>query len=218
MTKLSTCEMPVFGAERAPTLNQRTALRAVGQRLLVVLSTGPGPLVEQDESHALPVAPTPVFDKPVAVVVSIDAMGQKDSGAAAVGARFDAEPVCQHGVDVKAFTGKGTPRAVRLATKAVDDIHARMRNLALDSVKLGKKVLYLTVHMRSQTNQHSLRWRGYVVVGGRGVYKHLTWDEAAQRIEQQPYALQVQLQLWNAQARDLNQAEQVARTELKRVR
>jgi len=63
-----------------------------------------------------------------------------------------------------------------------------------------------------------LRWRGYVVVGGRGVYKHLTWDEAAQRIEQQPYALQVQLQLWNAQARDLNQAEQVARTELKRVR
>lgn len=221
MAKLLTCEMPILGAEsaeRAQALNQRTALRAVGQRHLVVPSTGPGPLVEQDDSNALSAAPTPVFDKPGAVLVSVEAMGQKDSGCAAVGARFDAHPMCQHGVDVKAFTGKGTPRTVRLATKAVDGIHARMRDLAQDSVKLGKKVLYLTVHMRSQTNQHSLRWRGYVVVGGRGVYKHLTWDEAAQRIGQQPYALQVQLQLWNAQARELNQAEQVARTELKRVR
>jgi hypothetical protein len=47
-----------------------------------------------------------------------------------------------------------------------------MRLLAAESARLGKGLLYLTVHVRRSTNQHSLRWRGFVVVGGCGVRRH----------------------------------------------
>jgi hypothetical protein len=106
---------------------------------------------------------------------------------------------------------------LRLAAKDVDDVHGRMRLLAAQSVRLGKGLLYLTVHVRRSTNQHSLRWRGFVVVGGCGVRRHLSWDEAAVCIAKQPYAVRMELARCDAEARELNEAEQQARQELRRL-
>lgn len=227
---LSTPEMLTAGAERGSSLDQRMALRAVGQRGLVVPPVGPGPLVEPDGSEVpvvtlklqpLQAAPMPSYSKVGAAAGSTEPVEQKALVAVAVAVGQDgtvrAGTVCQPRVDVKAFTGKGEARALRLATKAVDDIHDRMRGMAQETVKLGKNVLYLAVHARSLTNQHSLRWRGYVVVDGKGVHKHLTWGDAEQRIQQYPYEVQAQLQVWDREARELNKAEQAARAQLKRL-
>ena len=222
------------GAEHAAALDRLIVLKAVGQRTRLLASAGPGPLVEQDEDcdevgvpaspalKPLRAAPMPVFARPTAAAISAETVVQRGSGAAAntvlIAVSVSAETTCQQGVDLKAFTGKGEPRLVRLASKAVDDIHARMRELALASVKVGKNVLYLTVHARSLTNQHALRWRGYTVVGGKGGHKHLTWDEAADRIAAHPYGVAVQMQVWDGEARELNRVEQNARAALRRAR
>ena len=166
-------------------------------------------------------ATMPVLGAPVAESVSSPAVVQMVSSAAP-DAILDVEPIpagtsCQPSVDLKAFTGRGEPRSVRLAAKAVDDIHARMRELALASMKVGKNVLYLTVHARL-TNQHSLRWRGIAQVGGRTRHKHLTWDEAAERIRLHPYDALVRLQVWDAEARELNEIEQAARAKHRGLR
>lgn len=220
------------GAEHASALDRLIVLKAVGQRVRLLPSAGPGPLMEQDEDldeavvlvspvlKPLRAAPMPVFARPTAAAISAETVVQRGSGAAAntvlVAVSVSAETICQQGVDLKAFTGKGEPRSVRLASKAVDDIHARMRELALASMKIGKNVLYLTVHARSLTNQHALRWRGYTVVGGKGGHKHLTWDEANKRIRSHPYGVLMQLQIWDAEARELNRVEQLTRAALRR--
>ena len=219
------------GAEHGSALEQRRALRAVGQRMRLLPGTGPGPLMDQDGEHDAPApralkplraAPTPAFTRPASAAIYDGADEPQVSGAAAnmvsVAVPRSAETACQRGVDLKAFTGRGEARSVRQASKTVDDIHARMRDVAQASAQLGKNVLYLTVHARNLTHQHSLRWRGYTMVGGRGAHKHLTWDEAAERIAAHPYAVAVQMQAWHAEARELNRVEQVARASLKRVR
>ena len=219
------------GAEHASALDQRHALRAVGQRGRLSPGDGPGPLMDQDGEHDVPTstalkplraAPMPTFTRPASGALSGGADEPKVSGAAAnlvsVAVPRSAATACQRGVDLKAFTGRGEARSVRQASKIVDDIHARMRDVAQASAQLGKNVLYLTVHARNLTHQHSLRWRGYTMVGGRGAHKHLTWDEAAERIAAHPYAVAVQMQAWDAEARELNRVEQVARASLKRAR
>lgn len=132
--------------------------------------------------------------------------------------RHMAHDVRQQCVDLKAFTGKGNARAVRRAMKAVADIHAEMTKLAQLSILWGKRMLYLANHVRTAYHQHSLRWRGYTVTDGRGVHKHLSWDEAAKRISQQPYEAQIKFHALDAEARRLNDAELAARLELKRLR
>lgn len=219
------------GAEHASALDQRHALRAVGQRARLLPGDGPGPLMDQDGEHAAPIstvlkplraAPMPMSTRPASGAIYGSADKPKVSGAAAnmvsVTLPRSAETACQRGVDLKAFTGRGEARSLRQASKIVDDIHARMRDLAQASAQLGKNVLYLTVHARNLTHQHSLRWRGYTMVGSRGGHKHLTWDEAAERIAAHPYAVAVQMQAWDAEARELNRVEQVARASLKRAR
>ena len=220
------------GAEHASALDQRYALQAIAQRVRLLPGVGPGPLMDQDGGEfdepkqavlrPLRAAPMPVFGRSPSAAVPAEAASQEVSGAAAnsvwVAAPLSAETVCQHSVDLKAFTGKGEPRSVRQASKVVDDIHGQMRAVAQASAQLGKSVLYLTVHARSLTHQHSLRWRGYTLVGSKGGHKHLTWDEAAERIAAHPYGVAVQMQVWDAEARELNRVEQIARASLKRAR
>jgi hypothetical protein len=223
------------GASNPTSLNrrlvQRMALRAVGQRAPLVLPPKPGDLVDPDGAaddalgfarKPLVAAPRPAFEGVVAATVAARTALPVVLGAApdagSLAEPLAAETACQPTVDLKAFTGRGEPRSVRLAAKAVDDIHARMRELALASMKVGKNVLYLTVHARSLTNQHSLRWRGYSLVGGKGRHTHLTWDEAAQRIRSYPYAVLAQLQVWDAEARELNDLERAARAEYRLLR
>ena len=208
------------GADHHPApLNQRRALRAIGQRGALVPPGVPGPLVDQDGGAP----PGAALRQPL-----VAAPMPLKSGAGTATAHLPtprpaldpevAEAVRQQCVDLKAFTGKGDPRAVRLAIKAVDDIHAEMAKLAQASVLWGKRVLYLTHHVRGDTKQHSLRWRGYTVTQGRGAHKHLSWPEAAERIRAQPYEVQIQGYALDSEARRLNEAEQAARADLKRLR
>ena len=223
--------MPKSPKAGADQLDQRTALRSAGQRIVLAPSMGPGPLVEPMDSDAMPEAPTlkPLQAAPMHVLrapVSVDSCSvadrQRAPDAAADRVSRDgsmrAETACRQGVDLKAFTGKGEARTVRQAAKTVDDIHARMREAAQASARIGKNVLYLTVHARSATNQHALRWRGYTVVNGKAGHRHLTWDEAAERIRRYPYEVMLQLRIADTEARELNRVEQDARSELRRLR
>ena len=208
------------GADHPASLNQRLALRAVGQKDALP-PKAPGPLVDQDgdESVMLEVR-QPLVAAPMPVYANL----VSESGAARLtvkAAETDQsvpKTSRQQRVDLKAFTGKGDRRVVRQAMKAVDDIHAEMAELAQVSVLWGKRVLYLTHHTRSLTQQHSLRWRGYSVVDGKGGHKHLSWDEAADRIRVQPYEVQIHFHTLDSEARRLNAVEQEARAELKRLR
>lgn len=220
MAQLLNSDVSPTGAEHPTPLNQRRALRAIGQKGLVPPGV-PGPLVDQDGDASNCEAPRlPLLAAPI----PMDAKSEAGAGAAHLLTRpavLDpemAEAVRQQRVDLKAFTGKGDPRAVRQAIKAVDDIHAEMAKLAQASALWGKRMLYLTHHVRGQTQQHSLRWRGYTVVDGRGAHKHLSWDEAADRIRAQPYEAQIKFHALDAEARRLNSAEQDARADLKRLR
>ena len=206
------------GADHPGRLSQRGALRAIGQRVALVPPGVPGPLVDQDDDASIS---ADVRRPLVAAPMPLNATGAAAANLPprpAVLAPAMVEAVRQQCVDLKAFTGKGDPRAVRQATKAVDAIHDEMAKLAQASVMWGKRVLYLTHHVRSVTQQHSLRWRGYTVAQGRGAHKHLSWDEAADRILTQPYEVQIKFHALDLEARRLNEAEQVARADLKRLR
>jgi hypothetical protein len=209
------------GAEHPAPLNQRGALRAVGKKGSLVPPGVPGPLVDQDGDAPistavrtpLVAAPMPLNAKPGAA-----ADASKLPARMAVLTPEMVEAVRRQCVDLKAFTGKGDPQVVRLAVKAVDDIHDEMAKLAQVSALWGKRVLYLTHHVRGATQQHSLRWRGYTVAQGRGAHKHLSWDEAADRIRAQPYEVKIKFHALDLEARRLNEAEQAARADLKRLR
>jgi hypothetical protein len=227
-------------------MDQRGDLRAFG-RLRAVPAQGPGPLVDCDSDAAGQAVRVPVFEawaepnvvaergavtlhqthagvpspfrSSLAIALKHDAVPMADqSGFTSTPFRRPVAEPCQRAVDIKAFTGKGEPLALRTATKNVDAIHSRMRELALASVALGKNQLYLTLHARQDTGQFSLRWRGYVVVDGRGGHKHLAWDSAASRIAAMTYVVRMQMQIWDAEARRLNEAERAARLTLKRAR
>lgn len=206
------------GADHPGRLSQRGALRAIGQRAALVPPGVPGPLVDQDDDASIS---ADVRRPLVAAPMPLNATGAAAANLStrpAVLAPAMGEAVRQQCVDLKAFTGKGDPRVVRQAIKAVDDIHAEMAKLAQASALWGKRVLYLTHHVRSDTQQHSLRWRGYTVTQGRGAHKHLSWAEAAERIRAQPYEVQIQGYALDSEARRLNEAEQAARADLKRLR
>jgi len=207
----------------------------------LAVPAAPGPLVDElgvpfkrarDNAMNLlqPAAPIPFALRPVAGTVLQGVVSQKGTAAPYSPKDFEAsEQVvamaesseassCQSTVDVKAFTGRGEARPVRQAIAAVDAIHTRMRQLAATSVAAGKNMLYLTVHARAATQQVSVRWRGYRVEAGVGRHKHLSWDDAAALIAQQPYEMQTHALAWDKEARELNDAEVAARRALTRLR
>jgi len=175
-------------------LPQRRSFKRLGQRHLVAPVAGPGPLVDAEAGP------------PVTEAAPAPGAG----GSPGVGVR----EARQLAVDLKAFKGRGTPRAVRNALLPVDAIHAAMRSLAQASAELGKRQLYLALHVRSETGQHSLRWRGYTASDG---HRHLSWEQALERIEAQPYTVRQHLQAYDAKARELNELECQARAELRRI-
>jgi hypothetical protein len=104
-----------------------------------------------------------------------------------------------------------------LAIAELDRVHQAMKTLAQSTVGVARGQLYLVAHVRSSTGQQSLRWRGRRVVNGVTKTAHLSWEEAAARIEALPYATKVAMEQWNDQAIELNAGEKTARAELSRL-
>lgn len=200
-------------------LEQGAALRAVGQRAVAraAAMAGPGPLVDLDEAPAPVAAPKPLAAAPVAF------SGRPVAGRG-VSRGLQQVPVVQQqggprGVDVKAFTGRGEARDVRAAEAAVDKIRQQMEILAEQSKRWGNLTnLYLTLHVRRDTGQAVLRWRGKDFEGGVAKHRHLTADEASERIRPFPYQQQVEFTGLNEEVLRLNEAEQAARRALKKVK
>jgi hypothetical protein len=164
--------------------------------------------------------------------VAVPVVGQRvAAGAAKVSverAIQGASAGCQPDVDLKAFTGKGEarpllptgkglPRTVRLALAELDRVHQAMKVLAQSTLGVARGQLYLVAHVRSSTGQQSLRWRGRRAVNGVTKTAHLSWEEAAARIETLPYSVKVSMEQWNDQAIELNAGEKTARAELSRL-
>ena len=113
---------------------------------------------------------------------------------------------CQHRVDVKAFTGRGSKapsqRQRRQARADVDSVLAEMSALVDLTLRVPGRPMYLCLHRRSSSGQTALRWRR-----AGAVARHLSWAqvEAAIRVMPPAYAT------WYAQvdeaARGLNARE-----------
>lgn len=215
MSRLGFSEAP--GTAPIAALDQRIALQAGGQRKWLVPGTPPGPLVDPDGKERSVDVQQPsrgLRANPLMVskgcVVGPDIERERMVNAST-------PVICQHSVDTKAFTGKGEARSIRMALLNVDKLHGQMAELAEASGRLGKNILYLTVHTRNATGQRSLRWRGHTGLPGTASHKHLTWVEATARIEAYPYEVMSQLQEWDRLAKSLNALEQKARAALKSV-
>lgn len=202
--------MSSWDSTSKPTAGHRHAIPA----------DGPGPLVDDDTQPSGGGQPTArglrrTGDLRAAAMVSSAA----SASAAPVAFQGDspAAGACQHGVDAKAFTGKGEGRPLRLARLHVDSVHREMVQVAADSVQIGGGMLYLTVHRRTLPSglQLMLRWRGYSVMPAesnlRSRHVHLSWAEARERIDVQPYRAQQALKVLDLRAKDLNRREQEAR-------
>lgn len=131
------------------------------------------------------------------------------SGPVRLPRRVD-ERVCQQGVDIKAFTGRGRilPSVAR-CRMLVDRVHRAMASLASQS-RLPAGGIHLCVHRRNLTGQVSLRWRH---AGRPGA--HIGWTELKEWIDCSPdrdwYAR------LNAAALELNFQEKDARQSLRQA-
>jgi hypothetical protein len=76
---------------------------------------------------------------------------------------------CQHGVDVKAFKGKGARDLLSSYQKTVDGMY----ELAASTKSVAARSMLLVVHRRAGTGQASLRWR--MNYGG---WRHVKWGDA----------------------------------------
>lgn len=120
---------------------------------------------------------------------------------------------CQHGVDTKAFKGRGALRDVRDVAADVDKVRAEMEALVVLSMREPGLPLRLSVHFRSSSDQWSLRWRSMGVAG-----KHVSWQEAKAIAGAMPIAAAK----WYADMTDrallLNQSEMALRAQLRAAR
>lgn len=110
--------------------------------------------------------------------------------------------VRQHGVDGKAFKGKGEVVAQLKA------IHEAMGALSGESKDVPGKTVFLELHRRHQTGQVSLRWRAAF-----GNWRHLDWADVQGLLQGRPlewvefYArLQSQAEVLNAREIEARQA------------
>lgn len=140
-------------------------------------------------------------------------VGHRGVGAGSGSSSLEAGRGCQHDVDVKGLKGRGVHRAVAQARADVDSIVAEMLRLVRVTRERGPALLYLCIHKRAGTEQHSVRWRA----AGREA-RHLSWDslrDVLKDAHSNERAFYLGLDL---QARELNQREKVARNHLKHLR
>ena len=117
---------------------------------------------------------------------------------------------CQHGVDVKAFTGRGskapTLRHLRQARADVEGVLTEMAALVALTLQVPGHPMYLCLHRRASSGQTALRWRR-----SGAVARHLSWAQVEAAIRAMPPAYAT----WYAQvdeaARGLNAREMAAR-------
>lgn len=117
---------------------------------------------------------------------------------------------CQHRVDVKAFTGRGSQvpplRQLRQARADVEGVLAEMAALVALTLQVPGHPMYLCVHRRASSGQTALRWRR-----SGAVARHLSWAQVESAIRVMPPAYAT----WYAQvdeaARRLNAREMASR-------
>lgn len=120
---------------------------------------------------------------------------------------------CQHGVDTKAFKGRGALRDVRDVSADVDKVRGEMEALVTLSMREPGLPLRLSVHFRSSSGQWSLRWRSTGVVG-----KHVSWEDAELIAGAMPIAAAQWYADMTDRARLLNQNEMELRAQLRSAR
>jgi hypothetical protein len=126
--------------------------------------------------------------------------------------RSGIDTTCQHGADVKPFTGRGAGRRQRQAQEDVDKLHAQMRQLADLTKTIKGRRIYLALHTRTATGQLSLRWRQ---VGFVEKTSHIPWRDLEQWLAPLDWALVQWYRSADASARDLNRREKEARAMLR---
>jgi hypothetical protein len=148
------------------------------------------------------------------VIKGVDALSQSKAGMKRVGRPGGpSSGPCQHGVDAKAFTGRGAARRLREAQEAVDNIRHDMQEIAAATNAVECKTFYLCVHRRDATQQHSLRWRA---TGASA--SHLNLCEMPGLFDQCPFDAAQWYRKAHALALDLNAREIKARAELREAK
>jgi len=125
----------------------------------------------------------------------------------------NAESPGQHGVDRKAFKGRGGRRRFAAAKAAVDTVHDDMRKLAAATKSIKAKRIYLAIHVRSATGQMSLRWRR----AGTTNTSHIAWHALDEMLTALPPDLVQWYRKVNALAIALNGDEKHARAVLRHL-
>ena len=124
-----------------------------------------------------------------------------------------AELNCQEATNAKAFMGRGSLRALRLAVASLDGVEARMKALSASSKTVVDTRIYLVVHRRGLTGYVFLRWRARM--GGN---RHLPWDEADRLIADHPPVQQRWCAEASRLAQQLNSEHLLLREALKTMR
>ncbi|MFZ7310937.1 hypothetical protein [Comamonas jiangduensis] len=105
----------------------------------------------------------------------------------------------QNVADTKGFTGKGIGPELRGLLGAIDTCEHEMLQLSAATKQVGGAHMYLALHRRTQDGYVALRWRGVKT------RKHLSWEEAADYVEQLSSKVRSWYERVNAQAVGLNQ-------------
>lgn len=168
------------------------------------------PTLDQSSGTTFPAAPVAIKPTKVAAEVTADRPDDGSKGLSTSGA----EPsmgASQHGVDRKAFKGRGAVRRMLKARRAVDKVHSDMRSLAEATKSIKNRTFYLAIHSRGATGQLSLRWRR----AGVSDTSHISWDDLDSYLCKLPDELAHWYQVVNRLALGLNAQEKHNRSVLK---